>query len=79
LVGNGGRIRDVIDSMEVRDELFTGKRPHGALKDYMMQVFGVHVTSGAACGETAVVPGLVGGEVALTSSEMMCATSFELV
>jgi hypothetical protein len=45
------------------------------LKNGVLQVFGLHVASGAAGGEPVVVPGLVRGKVVLLSAELMEAST----
>jgi hypothetical protein len=65
--------------VEVGNEVSCGERSHGALKDNMMQVLGLPVAYGAECREPVVIPGLVGGEVAFVSSELVEATACEFV
>jgi hypothetical protein len=79
LIGDGGGVPDVVEGLEVRDELFSGEGPHGALKDCMVQVFRFHVASGAACRVTHVVPRLMRGKTAFLDSQLVYATACGLL
>jgi hypothetical protein len=51
----------------------------GQIEDSVLQIFSLDVASGAAGGEPAVIPGLVGCQVALLSTELMKAATCELI
>jgi hypothetical protein len=65
--------------VEVGNEHLSGERSHGALKEFMMQVFRLHVAFRAAFGDTAVVLGTMGGEVTFMSSKLVEPTTCELL
>jgi hypothetical protein len=63
----------------IGDEFLSGERAHRAMEDSMLQIFSLFVAFAIADGEPVVIPGLVGDQVALLSSELVKATACELI